>query len=323
MDEIEARAVLGISATATLSDARKAQRDLAKVFHPDRHASGSPEDIARTTDAMARINQAYDTLERLENQGCLGTNDEPADRWASTGPRVEPRPAHVNECFMCGYGPAAPATFRAYAGFLLWFSSQHFGGSFCRSCGHMLFRETQAINLARGWWGLVIFPMVFSLVANIANWRQLRKLGTPATRDAAVVSPLPSPAPKVRPVIARPSVWIASGIAGFLLVSFIGAATYPSPSPVPAPATPSIDIPVPSIDSGDVIRRILEERRFEAGSCWSAPDASEMIEPVGCANPRAAFEVSSTVGSDRDCPTDSVGFLETDDGQVACLRERR
>ena len=321
MNEVEARAVLGISATATLADARKAQRDLAKVFHPDRHAAGSPDDIRRATDAMSRINQAFDTLERLAAQGRLGKEDEPDVSWASAGPRFMRRPAYVNECFMCGYGPAAPATFRAYAGFLLWFSSQRFRGSFCRSCGHMLFRETQSINLTRGWWGLVIFPMVFSLIANIANWMQLKKLSAPATRDEAVVSPLPFPAPRVRPVIARPTVWIASAIAGFLLVSFISASVSSPSSPASVPATQPIDIPVPSVDPEAALEWILYENRFSTGACWSAPDASDMIGPIACTDPRAAFTVTSTAASDVNCPMDSVGSVATDNGRVACLRE--
>ena len=320
MNEVEARAVLGISASATLSDARKAQRDLAKVFHPDRHASGSPDDVRRATDAMSRINQAFDTLERLAAQGRLGKEDEPDFSGASAGPRFMRRPAYVNECFMCGYGPAAPATFRAYAGFLLWFSSQRFQGSFCRSCGHMLFRETQSINLTRGWWGLVIFPMVFSLIANTANWMQLKKLSPPATRDEAVVSPLPFPAPPVRPVVARPTVWIASGIAVFVLFSFFSASLSSPSTPASVPATQPIDIPVPSVDPKAALEWILYEDRFTTGACWSAADGTGMIEPVACTNPRAAYQVTNTSAIDTNCPVGTVGSVDTDNGRVACLR---
>lgn len=324
MNEIEARAILGISSTATLSEARKAHRDLAKVFHPDRHASGSSEELKRATEAMTRINLAFETLEKLSDQGRLGRDESEQTAWNSTQAEAQWRPARANECFMCGYGPATPATFQGYSGFLFWFTSQKFTGSFCRSCGLMLFRETQAINLTRGWWGIVIFPMVYVAVANVFNLWRIRRLPSPMKRDINVVTPMPFPAPHVRPVLARPMVWIASGLAIFILVIWVGSSLQSgSTSGGSTRSNSGTPVPIPAIttpDTEESLRWILDQRKYEVGSCWSEPDAAGLIGPVGCLESSALFEVSQVVLDELDCPIDSQATVRTDDGLLACLR---
>lgn len=324
MNEVEARAVLGISPTATLSEARKAHRDLAKVFHPDRHAMASGEDVKRANDAMARINHAFEALEQLSAQGRLGLNE--SEEAMSGSPRAETnwRPPRKNECFMCGYGPATPATFQGYSGFLFWFTSQKFRGSFCRSCGLMLFRETQSINLTRGWWGIVIFPMLYVAVANVFNLLKIKRLPFVSNRDANVVTPMPFPAPNVRPVLGRPMVWLASGLAIFILFTWVGSSLQSgSPSggttrstTQPAVRTPAIPAPDPQL----ALQQLLDLRRFEIGSCWSDPNADGMIQPVFCSDSTARFEVSKVVSQENDCPADFQGTVNTNDGRLACLR---
>ena len=58
--------VLGVSAQASLDEARLAWRKLAAAHHPDKLiAAGMPEEfIQAATDRLARINHAYDLLSR-------------------------------------------------------------------------------------------------------------------------------------------------------------------------------------------------------------------------------------------------------------------
>ena len=58
--------VLGVSAHASLGEARSAWRKLAAAHHPDKLvAAGMPEEfIQAATDRLARINHAYDLLSR-------------------------------------------------------------------------------------------------------------------------------------------------------------------------------------------------------------------------------------------------------------------
>ena len=61
--------VLGVSAQASLDEARLAWRNLAAAHHPDKLiAAGMPEEfIQAATDRLARINHAYDLLSRQRN----------------------------------------------------------------------------------------------------------------------------------------------------------------------------------------------------------------------------------------------------------------
>jgi len=326
MNNIEARAILGISSSATIAEARKAHRDLAKIFHPDRHSSGSEEDTRRANQAMAQINQALDVLKDFDKRGTCQSGRNTGSSYSEGFTYA--RPAHRNECHLCGFQPAGPATFRAYAGALIWVTSRKFEGSFCRLCAQTLFREAQSINLTRGWWGLSIFPMTFALVANIINWVHIRKIGNPSSRDSSVVTPLTYPVPPARPVLLRPTVWIASVVAMLILFVWLGSALAPPQrvTPTTASTVPLPDIPAPN--SEEVLRRLLMEKAYDPGSCWTAPDSAGMISPVFCSDVTAEFKVSIVVSDEMDCPNTTSGTVITErtnsrrPGLVACLQSR-
>ncbi len=326
MNNIEARAILGISSSATIAGARKAHRDLAKIFHPDRHSAGSEEDARRANRAMAQINQALDVLKDFDKSGTY-QSDRNTDFSYAAG-FTHARQAHMNECHLCGFQPASPSTFRAYAGFLIWVTSRKFEGSFCRSCAQTLFREAQSMNLTRGWWGLSIFPMTFALVANIINWVHIRNIGNPSSRDSSVVTLLTYPAPIAQPVFLRPSVWIASVVALVILVVWFGSALAP---PQPATSTTASTVPLPNIpapNAEEVLRRVLTEKAYDPGSCWTSADNAGMIAPVFCSDVTAEYEVSVVVGNEMDCPNTTSGTVitqrtnSTRPGLVACLQSR-
>lgn len=329
MNEEEARAVLGISSTATIKDARKAHRDRAKVFHPDRHANGTPEDVQRANSTMARINLALDTLVELDSAGLLGRPQAQQPSPAGTRYTFEytPRSANKDECYLCGATPAKPATFRGFAGFLVWVSSHTFSGSFCKSCALMLFRESQSINLVRGWWGIVIVPMVWALFANIFNWLSYRNVGEPAFRDVNVVTPLEVPAGGGKRVFARPSVLVATAIAVVVLAVIASSAVTTTPSrPSSSVGSPQSTIVLPPVDLSAIADEVAQQKlqnlqlnRYVVGSCWSSEDSSGMIEPVECSATNATYFVTSVVVTDADCPSTSDGSVKTTDGRVACL----
>lgn len=56
-------AELGLSPDAQADECKSAYKKLLKLHHPDRH-SGDPEKIKKATEKTARVNAAYDHLER-------------------------------------------------------------------------------------------------------------------------------------------------------------------------------------------------------------------------------------------------------------------
>lgn len=54
--------ILGVEITATKADIKKAFRELAKKYHPDKFANDSLEQQKKAKDIFTKINQAYETL---------------------------------------------------------------------------------------------------------------------------------------------------------------------------------------------------------------------------------------------------------------------
>lgn len=54
--------ILGVEITASKSDIKKAFRELAKKYHPDKFANDSLEKQKEAKDIFTKINQAYETL---------------------------------------------------------------------------------------------------------------------------------------------------------------------------------------------------------------------------------------------------------------------
>ena len=64
----DAYATLGIPPSATFEEAKKAYREKAKQYHPDRlRAQGLPDGmIAKATERMAEINAAWDRIKAVQ-----------------------------------------------------------------------------------------------------------------------------------------------------------------------------------------------------------------------------------------------------------------
>jgi DnaJ-domain-containing protein 1 len=59
---------LGVSFGAPAAECKAAYKKLLKIHHPDRHA-GHPGNMKKATEKSARINAAYDRIEKWRNQG--------------------------------------------------------------------------------------------------------------------------------------------------------------------------------------------------------------------------------------------------------------
>ncbi len=66
-------AVLGVSRNATPEEIKKAYRELAKKYHPDRYASAAPEMQELAAEKMRQINEAYDILTDTGSSSGSGT----------------------------------------------------------------------------------------------------------------------------------------------------------------------------------------------------------------------------------------------------------
>ena len=213
MNESEARSILGMSNTASLQEARKAYKSLVKVFHPDLN-SATPEQAAQATQATARINQAWDTLEDLDKRGLLGkfVDDPREDEAAGSSFRLRPRQPNWDECIICGSTPATNVDFRFVQTFLIWLQTGSLSGAFCRACGSEVFRDAQSRSLTRGWWGIGVVALPFFLIGNLFARRKVRSQEMPSYRDFRVVTPTDQPLLPGRPVFKRPSVILAVAV---------------------------------------------------------------------------------------------------------------
>lgn len=273
VNEAEARSILGVTDTATLQEARKAYKSLVKVFHPDLN-SATPEQAAQATQATARINQAWDTLEDLDKRGLLGKFvDDPRDE-AATGSSFRLRPRHPNwgECVICGSTPATNADFRFVQTFLIWLQTGSLSGAFCRACGSEVFRDAQSRSLTRGWWGIGVVALPFFLIGNLFARRKVRDQDMPAYRDFRVVTPTDQPLLPGRPVFKRPSVILAVAVVVVLGSALVATALNPSSSTrssssatTTTPTKSATPVPQPSAQpsqlrrlTGDQVRQLLE-----------------------------------------------------------------
>lgn len=88
--------VLGIDRSASAEEVKRAYRDLAKKYHPDRHSDPVAKELAE--EKMAEINQAYDKIQSgqvaTESTGYNpfeGQNSGNYNPWANQQNRYERR----------------------------------------------------------------------------------------------------------------------------------------------------------------------------------------------------------------------------------------
>lgn len=278
--------ILGITPAASADEVDAAWRALAKQFHPDRFPEADAEGRKRLGDAMARINAAHSALKDPVRREAIVR-----ERTAPTTSRPAQRGPVVGECDLCGSAPAAQFTFRHQTAWLIGAQQWRLDAELCRDCAMAFGRAKQNRTLVTGWWGVFSFFRNVGIIAGNASGLSLAgRMGVPK-RDERVVTPLSSPLPQGKPLLARAGVWVtAVAIAGFGALAASGAQSSSSPSPA--------------------------DLRWEVGACVAG---GSMVGVVPCSDSHSGRIVSRAARSDL-CGMLAESYVE-DGAFVWCIDE--
>lgn len=295
MLEKDAREILGVISSTSYADIKKRYRQLAKVMHPD-NARIDAADKVQAASAMARVNEAWETIESRQKSGLLGTLETESSQF-STQSRIP----NSSECFICGFIPATYFKAPSVSSFIIWGHLRGFEGVACKNCGLSMSRLAMRDSLRKGWWGLGILSMPWVIYSWLKNENKFRKLGKPENRDPLIVSMLPYPSPIERNPLKDPLSVIATMVAVVLVVFVI---LQPNPNSQGAGG----------IDSSQFGLQ---------GTCYTVDSAKQTVGLDNCSNP---FAVQTSLGEATDqasCPTgteDSISITKQDGTKgVACL----
>lgn len=314
--------VLGLTPDASDDEIRRAYRELAKLFHPDRHA-GAPDDVQyRSQQVMARINEAYRALadpdrRRTYDDDLAGARHRAGDAFRP-GPATR-RPA-ADECVLCACHPARQVRVEQHTGMLITRSVRRFEGRLCRDCGLELVQAMTSRTLVTGWWGIIsFFANLGGLLANYNAWRRLRYLPMPVRRtDAEIIVPLPQPLAVGRPL------WQRGGFLGFgAIVAMLGMGLAGGQS---TNAPPSASTPTPASTS-DLNQSFVDGDTFDPapdgpshttprdleGLCLRYTYDDRIDNVVACSQPHDAKIVKVTT-SESLCPRYASYFFEIPSG---------
>lgn len=292
--------VLGVTRDASLEEIRRAYRNLAKTFHPDRHA-GTPEAVrAHSEQVMATVNEAYHVLSDADRRAEYDRHLAGRAR-VPDGPRV--RPPAVDECVLCGSHPAAEVRLERRVGMLIARQVHRFDGLVCHDCGLALFRSMTSRTLVTGWWGIIsFFANWVGLLRNLSAWTRLRKLESPRQRaDALILTPLEGPLDPGRPL------WLRAGFVSFAVVVAVmiasGVATQEGArTPPSAPASSErdgIQEPVAPTSARDL-----------TGWCLRYGASGQYIEDVVSCGDFHDARVLDVTRSASACPPSSPAYFE-------------
>lgn len=259
MNRMQAAALLGVEVDSSATEAKKAYTSRARLLHPDRFADASASDLAAATSAMAQLNEAYEVFQagHAANSGsssdetfivscpsCDKRNRVPLSaRGANcancgeplfrSGEEEQPEehdselpswPDPSTACDLCGWGPAAPVTYRSVTGIIIWWRWSTFEAVVCSECNRAMFHESQARTLARGWWGIIApFAAIIALVMNWVARSGSRRLGAPEGKCWEKYSLLPLPLYGAKVWWKRPGALIGLGIA-LAIAIYLGVA---------------------------------------------------------------------------------------------------
>jgi hypothetical protein len=109
VSDIDPCAVLGIAPDASPDEARAARRRLAKVCHPDLHASEPPAARAEAAAQMTLLNEALAVFEIERRRGPVVRAAAPPSPPSPEPAESGPGPAH--RCSAAATGPADPDSF--------------------------------------------------------------------------------------------------------------------------------------------------------------------------------------------------------------------
>lgn len=291
--------VLGVTSSSSEDEISAAYRRLAQQFHPDQHHEASPPERARWTEAMATINEAYNTLKDSARKAAYDRDQvEPTEPDSRPSARQAPhqRPPRSDECMLCGHMPAHAMSFQHQRAFIFRANIYGTSGTFCRDCGQGLGRSHQNRTLWTGWWGLLSFFRNFWVVwKNSLNLRIAAGLSMP-TISPHVAAVFHTPISPGKPVMRRSGVWVSAALALVLIASAsnsedTGSTYYAPPS---------------------------NAATWSVGNCVSGYSS---LVPVDCSSSHSGMIVS--VGSSSsDCGYDAETYVD-DFPDTYCIDEDR
>jgi hypothetical protein len=95
-------------------------------------------------------------------------------------------PASAKPCRVCGWAPAAPATFTTFARLYYRPRLGRREGPFCRDCGIAMFRAMTARALPGWWYPFSFFVVPFLVAGNLIQLRRVVRMAPPASQGPAV-----------------------------------------------------------------------------------------------------------------------------------------
>ncbi|NND02728.1 MAG: hypothetical protein HKN91_08075 [Acidimicrobiia bacterium] len=194
-----------------------------------------------------------------------------------------------------------------------------FDGMLCRVCAKGAFREFQARNITRGWWGIVsFFATILYLLRN--GWLY-------SFKKNSVLPPQPSDpiADQVlsgRPVFARPSVVLLT--VGFVVLLVVGALTS-EPQPVaaldnrPGTTAPPPTQPIRTTTSFTTPTTLPASLGWTEGACLEF--MGSMAAPVPCTSGSADGVIVGIRSDELLCPSNAQYTVDLEFGQIACIAD--
>jgi transposase-like protein len=257
------------------------------------HYDGDPiEDVAAALDVSVPVLRTWVLLDEVANPSAPARTQAPSRLPApvSKAPAAvraaQPMAAGapMQQCMVCGRGPARVTTLRSVTGIVIAFRMRRIRGTFCRDCGVAMARRTQNRTLLAGWWGLFAgVANLFALGVNGAALDAFRRLPAPTG------TPSSPPLPPGRSLFQRAGVYVAAvAMVASFVVGFAVVGTRANPSAFNGKCV--------AFDTAKVIAK---------PTCGSSHDG----------------RVVAVVGDKFQCPeaTDATARLRASDGKVLCI----
>lgn len=301
MNELDARAVLGVSDTATFKEIKTAYRSLVRVYHPDR-AGADSESQAKATQVMGRINEAWATIESRENAGTLGATDySSSSRNEPSSWSVARRKPNSKECELCGSTPAQKFSLKGNRVFITSLQRIGYDGVLCKSCALAFGREALRQTMLFGWWGIWFFLSPFIIIYLGIQLIQVNRMVEPQYRDARVITPFDVPVASQPSPLKQPGPLIVTGLALVVILALMFS------NPSPSSNYTNVDVPTTSAPK----------------YCWTQGDASGNVKNVDCTDTSAYYREVTKVFDPAQCPATATIYLAADaQGQYTCLGYR-
>lgn len=308
MNYEQAAMLLGVDPGTPVDAARKEYVARARILHPDRYAGAPEADIKAASNAMAQLNEAWETYQQ-------GPQSAPSSSY-----RYEPEPdpdpdfpiySGTDVCDMCGWGPARRVKFNMVQGLILFWRWNSLDARLCRLCGLGAYNESQRATLTRGWWGIIApIATVIAFFSNLSRVGTIKSLPNPQGRSPHALALFPIPMLFTTPWYKRPLAWVSTIIAvtiiGWIFLGVIADSASRSTRTTPTVPTAPAPAPAPSINAN----------ANGVGTCWEESGGT-MLRKVECDDPNVAWRGVANRASPDLCPGSS--YLNWDGGTYLCL----